>query len=592
LTVALRRSVAAVLFGVAIVVTGLAGPAASLDPPRRCAPAGLDPAATMAWLTSYRDGYFAGADLTSAVDLTDGRTAWLMGDTVTGDALFDTSFFVNNSVLVQSGRCVEELLGWSPTGWIGFLPPPSVGEYYWPGDGIVDGGKLHLFFVRYRRDPTVPLIGARAVGVERVVVDPVTWEIESRHPVPGGARWQYGTAVVRFGSHVYVYGAGPSSSHRPNLVVARAPAGQLGGAWRFWNGSDWVPDVDASVPVLPAVMNTAAQMEVIGGRMVAIGQDGVFASTRAVAWSAPAPEGPWSRIGPIFTIPDHRPADPGDVGIVYLGATQVLSSGRVLFAWNYLTLPNDPATLGDPGVYGSRFALLTVPDRAAYGSPNEQVRRLYTAAFGRTPDPGGHQFWAEHVERGLPLVRVADAFAASPEFRVRFGAVDDTGFVDVLYRNVLGRPADPEGRAWWVGTLRAGASRGSVLVGFSESAEFGGRADDPWVAEVRASIRRLYLAVLGREPDPAGLEHHTARVMGGVALVAVADGIARSPELVARAGPTDAGFVDNLYRTALGREPDPAGRAHWLAVLASGSPRGAVAIGFADGPEFRARVGG
>ena len=49
----------------------------------------------------------------------------------------------------------------------------------------------------------------------------------------------------------------------------------------------------------------------------------------------------------------------------------------------------------------------------------------------------------------------------------------DAAFVDLVYRNVLARPPDPAGRAHWAGGLDSGRlTRGGVMIGFSESAEF------------------------------------------------------------------------------------------------------------------------
>ena len=66
----------------------------------------------------------------------------------------------------------------------------------------------------------------------------------------------------------------------------------------------------------------------------------------------------------------------------------------------------------------------------------------------------------------------AASFAASAEFRDRYGSLDDTAFVRLVYANVLGREPDGGGLAYWSGLLAAGVDRGTVMVGFSESAEF------------------------------------------------------------------------------------------------------------------------
>jgi len=45
--------------------------------------------------------------------------------------------------------------------------------------------------------------------------------------------------------------------------------------------------------------------------------------------------------------------------------------------------------------------------------------------------------------------------------------------VELVYRNVLGRPGDPSGVTYWTGQLDAGKKgRGQVMIGFSESAEY------------------------------------------------------------------------------------------------------------------------
>jgi len=60
----------------------------------------------------------------------------------------------------------------------------------------------------------------------------------------------------------------------------------------------------------------------------------------------------------------------------------------------------------------------------------------------------------------------------SAEFQLKYGALDNEGFVSLLYQNVLGRAPDAAGLNNWVTQLENGTSRAQVLLGFSESAEF------------------------------------------------------------------------------------------------------------------------
>jgi glucose/arabinose dehydrogenase len=118
-----------------------------------------------------------------------------------------------------------------------------------------------------------------------------------------------------------------------------------------------------------------------------------------------------------------------------------------------------------------RFAdgWLALDGRTAVGS----ALRLYQAALGREPDPIGLGFWTKALDTGaITPAEAARGFADSPEFQARHGAADSAGFVDLLYRDALGRAADPEGLAYWTGALDAGAiTRVEAVLGFSESAE-------------------------------------------------------------------------------------------------------------------------
>ncbi len=101
-----------------------------------------------------------------------------------------------------------------------------------------------------------------------------------------------------------------------------------------------------------------------------------------------------------------------------------------------------------------------------------EVHRLYLAVFGRRPDRGGFDFWTVKRLEGWALDRVAAHFIDSAEYRSRFGAPADEQFVDLLYRNVLGRRPDTDGRSFWLDQLAKGMDRRRVVVLFAESPEF------------------------------------------------------------------------------------------------------------------------
>ncbi len=102
----------------------------------------------------------------------------------------------------------------------------------------------------------------------------------------------------------------------------------------------------------------------------------------------------------------------------------------------------------------------------------DSVVRLYLAVFDRAADDVGLAYWVGEYQRGVSLLDIGAAFMASTEWSDRYGAVDDSRFVDLLYGNVLQRAADAEGHNYWSTSLSGGVGRGEVLLQFSESAEF------------------------------------------------------------------------------------------------------------------------
>ncbi|MDA3039896.1 MAG: DUF4214 domain-containing protein [Actinomycetota bacterium] len=101
-------------------------------------------------------------------------------------------------------------------------------------------------------------------------------------------------------------------------------------------------------------------------------------------------------------------------------------------------------------------------------------------------------------------------------------------------------------------------------------------------------VCRLYLAGLGRVPDPDGLAFWSA----AHSLRWVADAIAASDEFTARfvTNAADGPLIDSVYRNVLGRAPDAAGFAYWQSRLSSGLSRGSFVFLVSNSPEFIVRT--
>ena len=100
------------------------------------------------------------------------------------------------------------------------------------------------------------------------------------------------------------------------------------------------------------------------------------------------------------------------------------------------------------------------------------VVRLYYAHFLRPPDYEGMTYWAQVARSGWSIQKISEEFVLSKEFVNRYGTLTNAQYVDQLYANVLGRPADTGGRSYWLGQLLGGVTRGEAMVAFSDSVEY------------------------------------------------------------------------------------------------------------------------
>ncbi len=122
----------------------------------------------------------------------------------------------------------------------------------------------------------------------------------------------------------------------------------------------------------------------------------------------------------------------------------------------------------------------------------DRVMELYVAFFNRVPDADGLEHWIGQVKSGVSINSIANAFyAAGVQYSALTGFsanMTNSDFVNVVYRNVLGRPegADAEGLAFWSAKLATGqATRGSLVSSILDSAHtFKGRFDYGWVADL------------------------------------------------------------------------------------------------------------
>jgi len=218
------------------------------------------------------------------------------------------------------------------------------------------------------------------------------------------------------------------------------------------------------------------------------------------------------------------------------------------------------------------------------------VSGFYQIVLGRIPDADGLAGWAAFVTANCDAFgfgTVGDAFFDSLEFRTSSPETLN-GLVTLLYGVFLGRVPEPSGLAGWAGVFRG--ERVSLATGsFIPSAEFQSlvpNRHDP--AQVTPVVTRFYTEILGRAPDPPGLAAWVNYIVATGDLEGAAAAFLTSPEFELRAL-TFRDYVRILYRTFLGREPDPVGWDGWESVL-RGFLLGVVNGAFIPSAEFQGRI--
>ncbi|GGK49092.1 VCBS domain-containing protein [Salinarimonas ramus] len=84
------------------------------------------------------------------------------------------------------------------------------------------------------------------------------------------------------------------------------------------------------------------------------------------------------------------------------------------------------------------------------------IQGIYMALFGRPADPNGLAFWNAETDGGRDLGPLIGRLTAAPEYLQRFEGMSDEEIVDAIYFVLFGRNAEPEGLAFFVGELRSG----------------------------------------------------------------------------------------------------------------------------------------
>ena len=307
----------------------------------------------------------------------------------------------------------------------------------------------------------------------------------------------------------------PAAPDAPTLTGARAAQGRAVVSWTAASGGGAVSGFTVLADGLGAVATVPA-----GAREATVTglADGV---TRTLRVRADGPGGPSGASNGIAVTPQRYlpKASPEDLVAQMYRDFLLREPDATGVAWG--------AALIVAGSTGADIARIFL-ESPEFEGRIATLARLYFAAYVRTPDFGGLDYWLRELIAGRDLDAIADFFTRSQEFRTRYGDVNDTQFVDLVYRNVLGRSPDFAGYLYWLDELATGRiDRGRLLLLFSDAPEY------RTITAGQVGTALAFYALLRRMPTEAELSTWSATVAGGGSITLLSELIA-SAEYAAR----------------------------------------------------------
>ncbi len=314
-----------------------------------------------ALFSSHGPGW-TGGDATQSVSLPDGSTLWLFGDSFLGrirpnGSRSPMSPMVRNCLVLQRGKHLTTLHGGPVDSPSAFFPAESPSRWYWPGDGVVENRRIRVFLHRFFQQ-SPGMWGWKWVGTEIASLAYPSLDLEAIAPLAYDNGVMYGVALLEATRYTYVFGTkdqgGGTVAH-----VARAPRGDLGGSWSFWDGRGWSLHSASSQGILTGVS--------VQYGVTAWGDDGFALITMdrrqpfspdLVLYVSPEPQGPWN--GPILR---YRAPEADEDVAAYNPSVhpQFTEAGRLLLSYNLNHVRSPDALYLDATIYRPRFLRVELP---------------------------------------------------------------------------------------------------------------------------------------------------------------------------------------------------------------------------------------
>lgn len=256
---------------------------------------------------------FTGGDGTYSIQLPDGRTVWIFGDTFIGNVTSDfkrtktTPAYIRNSfVTIEDSGLVTYQQG-APQEFKSMMIPPEVangtsgmGEHelwYWPGDALLENGKLNVFVSKFYQEDHEDMWGFQFKGTELIEFSLPDFKRLRVNRFDNLDSIHFGHAIHETDSFTYIYGLKDGFPY-----VAKATRGNIRGAWRFYNGTNWIDSASQAAPMLKFEGSEQFSVFEWKGSFILLMQGGDL-SRNIYSFTSSTPYGPWTNQQWIYETP-------------------------------------------------------------------------------------------------------------------------------------------------------------------------------------------------------------------------------------------------------------------------------------------------
>lgn len=254
---------------------------------------------------------FTGSDATYSVNLPDGRTVWIFGDTFIGTVTPEMTrektdpMYIRNCFVLQDGEQMTTLHQGRPEEFKSMMIPDEVGAdstendiWYWPGDAFVKDNVMSVFVSKFHQADT-GMWGFKFLETELVQYSlPEIKEI-NKLAIPHTRKdpIHFGHAVYEGSDYLYIYGLGRGKPH-----VARASYDNIATGWEYFDGQSWSSDPEDSQPMVDVSGSEQFSVIELKGKYALVTQLGDL-SDEVVSLISDTPFGPWTNQTLLFKTP-------------------------------------------------------------------------------------------------------------------------------------------------------------------------------------------------------------------------------------------------------------------------------------------------